>query len=92
MNLLAILDFMNGKTAQEIISAPRYHHQFMPDQVIYEAGAFTEEQIVALKQKGHVLKQSKKGYGNMQLIIWDARSNSVSAVSDPRGKVAGRVY
>ena len=41
MVLLATLDLVDGKTAQEIVAAPRIHHQYQPDTLQHEAGALT---------------------------------------------------
>ena len=38
MVILGTLGFMDGKNAQEIVSAPRFHHQFSPDVIEYEPG------------------------------------------------------
>ena len=93
MNLLAILNYLDGKSAKEIVTAPRYHHQFMPDEVVYEQGAFNAEEIKALEAKGHILNnQASSGYGNMQVILWDYKTGKISTASDPRGVGAGRVY
>lgn len=92
MNLLGILNFMNGKSADEIVKAPRYHHQYMPDVVVYEKGALSEAEMTDLKAKEHTLKESERGYGNMQVIVWNYKTGTISTASDPRGKGAGRVY
>lgn len=92
MNLLAILAFVNGEDPADIIKAPRYHHQYLPDHVTYEEGAFTEKEITDLTTKGHTLKQSSRPYGNMQMIYWDSKTNEIKTYSDPRGFGAGRVY
>jgi gamma-glutamyltranspeptidase/glutathione hydrolase len=42
MVLLATLDFIDGHSASEIVAAPRFHHQYLPDVVRYEGGAFSE--------------------------------------------------
>ncbi len=92
MNLHAVLAFIDGKSAEDIVSAPRYHHQFMPDVVTYEEGAFTDEELIELRKKGHVFKKSNRRYGNMQVIFWDYKTGKVHTGSDPRGEGAGRVY
>lgn len=92
MNLLAILAFINGEDPANIIKAPRYHHQYLPDHVTYEEGAFTQDEITSLTEKGHVLKQASSPYGNMQMIYWNYKTNKIQTYSDPRGSGAGRVY
>ncbi len=92
MNLLAILDFLDGKDPKDIIAAPRYHHQYMPDIVTYEEGAFTDKEIKDLTAKGHKLDKASRPYGNMQMIFWDFETNTVKTYSDPRGNGKGEVY
>lgn len=92
MNLLTILAYLNGEVGDNLVSAPRYHHQFLPDKVVYEEGAFNPSEIKALLDKGHVLEKSSRKYGNMQVIHWGYEAQSVDTFSDPRGHGAGRVY
>ena len=92
MVLLAAMAWMDGADAQEMVDLKRYHHQFLPDQVDYEDGAFSAEEAKALEDRGHKLNQSRRAYGNMNVVTWDFASGKVEAVSDPRGLGEGRVY
>jgi gamma-glutamyltranspeptidase/glutathione hydrolase len=89
--LLATIDFINGKTAKEIVSAPRYHHQYFPDQISHEPGAFDAAQAKALENLGHKLRE-RPTWGNLQVITWDYASGKVEAAADPRGFGEGYVY
>ncbi|MGH8241447.1 MAG: gamma-glutamyltransferase, partial [Steroidobacteraceae bacterium] len=91
MSLLATLGFMEGKSAMDIVRAPRIHHQYFPDIIQYEKGALTPEQIAGLKEKGHALREGQH-WGNMQVVIWDYATGQVEAGSDPRGEGKGLVY
>ncbi len=91
MSLQATLAFMEGKSAMEIVSAPRIHHQYFPDVIQYEAGALTPEQVKALQERGHTLREGQR-WGNMQVVIWDYATGDVDAASDPRGQGKGFVY
>ncbi len=91
MVLLGILDFLDGHEAEEIAARPRFHHQYLPDEIVYERAAFTEEDENTLRQMGHTLSPAGR-YGNMQIILWDYATGRVEAVSDPRGSGAGEVY
>jgi len=86
MVLLGILDIAAGNGPESWVSLPRYHHQFLPDQISYEEDALTPEEIAALQKIGHHLKPSGRKYGNMQAVLWDRQQNRVSAASDPRGE------
>jgi gamma-glutamyltranspeptidase/glutathione hydrolase len=79
-------------SAGEIVADPRYHHQYLPDVVEYEKGAFTESEITRLQAMGHKLEEGSRRWGNMEVITWDFASGTVDAASDPRGAGAGLVY
>jgi gamma-glutamyltranspeptidase / glutathione hydrolase len=86
MVLLAALDFAAGRPAASWVTIPRYHHQYMPDEIQYEPGGLDQNEIATLRQKGHHLTESGRRYGNMQAVLWDKRVNRVTAASDPRGE------
>ena len=91
MSLLASLAYIYGYSPQDIVKLGRYHHQFLPDTVVYEPGAFSQAEIDGLRKLGHQLSESARYYGNMQIVVWDRKARTLSAVSDPRGIGAGRV-
>lgn len=92
MVLLAVLDFMAGRSASEIVSAPRFHHQYFPDVLLFEPGAFDQELQQALRQRGHELREGRERWGNLQVVVWDYASGRVEAASDPRGQSGEDVY
>lgn len=85
MVLQAILAALDGGNPLDWVSAPRWHHQYLPDQILHEPNAFTEPEQQALRAQGHRLESTANRYGNMQLIQWDRAKNRVRAISDPRG-------
>ena len=91
MVLLAILDLDEGHKPQSWVSLPRFHHQFLPDMIQYEPGAFSQPVLEALEAKGHNLKTLDNGYGNMQAVYWDYDNHRVEAASDPRGVGSAQV-
>jgi gamma-glutamyltranspeptidase/glutathione hydrolase len=92
MVILGTLDYLDGMSAQDIVKDPRYHHQYLPDVVEYEKGAFTDVEIAHLEGMGHKLEQGSRLWGNMEVITWDFASGKVAAASDPRGEGEGLVY
>jgi gamma-glutamyltranspeptidase/glutathione hydrolase len=90
MVLLGLLDLMDGDAAQEVVSAPRYHHQYLPDAISTEPGAFAPDEIEALRARGHAVTPGERPWGNMQVVIWDRRSGATQAGSDPRWKGVGK--
>ncbi|MBT8134675.1 MAG: gamma-glutamyltransferase family protein, partial [Gammaproteobacteria bacterium] len=85
MVLLGVLDFYDDKDADQIVNAGRFHHQYMPDEISYEPGVFTDELIDELQQLGHKTRAMDYEYGNMQLIIIDKKTGDIDAASDARG-------
>jgi len=88
MVLLGILDYVDGAQPdiEHLVSAPRYHHQFVPDAIEYEPDAFAPGWIEALKAMGHTLRESSRRWGNMQAVYVDRASGEARGYSDPRGK------
>jgi len=91
MVLLGILDQAAGNKPDSWVSLPRFHHQYLPDVVQYEAAAFDDDMIKSLTARGHTLKRLNSEYGNMQAIYWDQKTGQVYAASDPRGVGDARV-
>jgi len=91
MQLLGMLEFLRGGSAVEIVSLPRFHHQYFPDNIYHEDNTFDEATRQALQKLGHELKLSSYRYGNMQTIIVDHESGKLDAASDPRGIGAAEI-
>ncbi|HEX5055155.1 MAG TPA: gamma-glutamyltransferase [Gammaproteobacteria bacterium] len=91
MVLLSALAFHEGAAADRMTELPRFHHQFIPDHILYEATAFTPPIEQALRAFGHPLVPSLHPYGNMQVVILDTAKNILTSASDPRGEGLARV-
>ena len=85
MVLLSVLAYLDGEPVSAWPAAPRYHHQYLPDVLQYEAATFSPEQLQALRALGHQPKLIERDYGNQQVLYWNKRSGAVDAASDPRG-------
>lgn len=85
MLLLATLELEQGRGPEAWVSRPRFHHQYLPDEVQYEPAAFSQEVRDGLIRMGHRLKRLDGTYGNMQGVFWNRKTGSVLAASDPRG-------
>ncbi|MBI1423572.1 MAG: gamma-glutamyltransferase [Gammaproteobacteria bacterium] len=86
-----ILAFIDGKNAHAIVAQARFHHQYLPDVVQFEPGAFSAELQEDLQFMGYNLRELDGPYGNMQLVILDKRTQAVTAASDPRVEGAAQV-
>ena len=87
MVLIGLLEFVEGKSATEIVATPRFHHQYLPDAISAEAGAIVKADAAALRERGHTLSDGERPWGNMNLVIWDLKTNALSGGNDPRGAV-----
>jgi len=91
MVLLGILETLDGSDATTIVSRPRYHHQYLPDAVYYEPGAFSDEEMATLTERGFVLKSAGREYGNFHAVLWNRAQATLDAAADPRGIGTSRV-
>ncbi len=85
MVLVATLDFMDGRSASQIVSAPRIHHQYLPDVLMAEPGALADAERTGLRAMGHTVQEGNRPWGNLQVVIQDRASGAIDAAADPRG-------
>lgn len=84
MVLIASLLFNDGYGAISMVSAMRFHHQYLPDVLQFEPDSFSPAIQDALKNMGYSLMPLDQNYGDMQAITWDKERNILTAASDPR--------
>ena len=84
MVLIASLVFNDSLGAISMVSAMRFHHQYLPDVIQFEPDTFSQLVQNKLKQMGYHLAPLQQYYGDMQAITWDRKQNFVTAASDPR--------
>ena len=85
MVLEGMLAFIDGESPEELVARPRYHHQYLPDVISAEPGAFTPEEVKALEAMGHKVSESERRWGFMNVVGWNRRTGEMQAASDPRG-------
>lgn len=86
MNVIAMLEYLDGKAPAQWVASPRIHHQYLPDVLGFEPGTLTLQQQQRLEKKGHTLQELTRNYGNQQVLWWDKDSGHSAAASDPRGQ------
>lgn len=91
MVLLGALEAMKGEGPAAWVSRSRFHHQYLPDHIQIEEGAFDAAQRAALEAMGHSFKAVGRDYGDMHAVQWDKTTGTLSAASDPRGVGQARV-
>ncbi len=89
MVVLGILDFLEGNGPESWVSLPRFHHQYLPDEISAERDALTAEQTTGLEARGHAVSVRDRPWGNMHAVMWDRLTNTLSAAHDPRLKSGG---
>jgi gamma-glutamyltranspeptidase / glutathione hydrolase len=89
--LLSVINWMRlGMDAQAAINAPRFHHQWLPDQIFMEED-FPESTQKALQARGFTIK--RRGHiGLVNAIGTDAKTGERLGAADPRDKGAAIGY
>jgi gamma-glutamyltranspeptidase/glutathione hydrolase len=87
MVLLGILGFDEGLTPEQVVALPRFHHQYLPDEIFLEPGALPSEVVNKLEAMGHGVTLHGSTWGNMQAVEWDRRNDTLSGGTDPRNPV-----
>lgn len=83
----------HGMPIDDAVSLPRFHHQWQPNSVYYDAYGLLPDTIAALKKKGHigfVKSRSGRGIGDANSIL--IRDDVISGIKDPRGAGAALGY
>jgi gamma-glutamyltranspeptidase/glutathione hydrolase len=90
----------HGMNIREAIDAPRVHHQWLPDVILYEPGTMVADVRQALEQRGHKLTDRLelfghsawlRSFGNAQGVLVDSGTGRLHGWSDGRygGAAAG---
>ena len=79
--ILDVVDF--GMNVQEAVDAPRFHHQWLPDGILYELRGLSPDTILALEAKGHHMKATA-GIGSVEAILVDPGAGFLEGGSDYR--------
>jgi gamma-glutamyltranspeptidase/glutathione hydrolase len=80
--LLNVVEF--GMNAGEAVSAPRIHHQWLPDRLFVEEGGFDDEVLAQLGRRGHEI-QLRRGWGNANVVV-RTEDGLLEGAADPRGE------
>lgn len=83
----------HGMPIDDAVSLPRFHHQWQPNSVYYDAYGLLPDTIIALEKKGHigfVKSRFGRGIGDANSIL--ISDGVISGIKDPRGEGAALGY
>jgi gamma-glutamyltranspeptidase/glutathione hydrolase len=88
LSLLHHVEF--GMDVSEAVAAPRFHHQWRPDELLLEAG-HAADVVEALGARGHTVKLVDDLGGGVEAIAFDPATGLLTGGVDPRrdGAAAG---
>lgn len=70
---------------QEAVEAPRFHHQWLPDEIRVEPNAFNEELTNKLKEKGYIINTNRTPVIGKVDAILVKENGQLEGGADPRG-------
>ncbi|MGB7711054.1 MAG: gamma-glutamyltransferase [Microcoleus sp.] len=85
--LNVLVDDMN---VGEAVSAPRIHHQWLPDRLMVERGGFEAATLSELRRRGHQIQEGE-GWGNANAIVLTS-DGWLEGAADRRGEGAARGF
>jgi gamma-glutamyltranspeptidase/glutathione hydrolase len=71
---------------QEAIDSPRIHHQWLPDEIVYEPNGLSTDTQRALQSSGHKLTTRPRYMGDAQGIMIEAKTGMRLGASDSRAE------
>jgi gamma-glutamyltranspeptidase / glutathione hydrolase len=87
--LMGVVDY--GLNIQQSVDAPRFHNQWMPDEIRTEATGISPDTIGILERMGHKMVTDRGYWGDAECIAIDEKTGERLGASDGRnnGKAVG---
>jgi gamma-glutamyltranspeptidase/glutathione hydrolase len=79
--ILNVVDY--GMSVQEAVEAPRFHHQWLPDTIVYERRGLSPDTAKLLEGMGHSL-QTTSSQGIAEVIVFNQKENLLEGAADDR--------
>jgi len=77
--------YEHGLSMQDAVNAPRFHHQWLPDAVVFEPEGFSKSTLSTLKEKGYLINEERTRIIGKVDAIRVLKSGQLEAGADPRG-------
>ena len=77
-----VIDY--GMNIQQAIDAPRIHHQWLPDELVYEPYGLSGDTQRALTVRGHKLIDKPRYLGDCEGIMIEEKTGTRLGATDPR--------
>lgn len=84
--------YEHGMTMQEAVNAPRFHHQWLPDRVVFEPQRFPQSLLDSLKQMGHTIEEKYSRILGKVDAIHIHPEKGITTGADPRGDDAAATF
>jgi len=86
LTILNVVDF--GMNAQQAVDAGRFHHQWLPDRIVYEKYGFSPDTLAILESRGHSLRETS-AQGVAEVIVYDQKEDTLEGGVDRRAPDGG---
>jgi gamma-glutamyltranspeptidase/glutathione hydrolase len=74
----------HGMTIQQAVDAPRVHHQWLPDHIVYEPYGLAPDIIRKLRNMGHTMVARPYYLGDVEAVMIEDGTGVRLGASDPR--------
>ena len=81
LSILNVVDY--GMNVKQAVAAPRFHHQWEPDQLVVEP-AVPADVVEGLRARGHDVDVSPRNWSAVEAILVDPESGLHYGANDPR--------
>ena len=82
LSIINVIDY--GMDIQASVSAPRFHHQWIPNKIRVEPD-IPADVLEGLRLRGHKVETSSRNWSSAQGIVYQEESGRYFGGTDPRG-------
>ena len=81
--IINVIDF--GMELQQAVDAPRFHHQWLPDEIVFESFGLNEDVRKSLELRGHHFAKEPDSIGSdVHVVMVDPVTGMKLGAADPR--------